>query len=1497
MYYVVGFFEEILTIPFIVRINGMDEQDTNNGFPNLLEEVRSQLINGGELTPLKILDGGYTKAQVLLIDIVPGAISPREDNTEIRTGQYILKLDILQSWEGADDTTEAERHTEASNWNEDFSRDHIPPIKGFLKVDDSIAMMYSIAGGSLLQLQTAETLNASGAYLFSKNLGYSLLAGFNANHEIRKNITHQDLMREWLGYRIDPTAGHRLLKYVERKIGSSPACVVAGGVLVNPLWLSTYKEITLSKFDVSFWGMLHGDLHAGNILVRSADVSRTKYWLIDFSAAKRGPLFFDHAYFELSLVLGHISPYNPDRELSLLRSLSKPEDSGEDDVVVVEDVGLLSTLRALRKGIDAWRTEFEPNRHDSCAQQIMLARVAAALNWANKNISDEMRQSALLYGAWYATTYLQTFFGSLWAQHREDVALPRAGTVPDESHARWDEVWRAAHKFDTSKATYVLVTDKISSCDDCSALGMIPWTAIFDFDSDSDTQGFLSHTRDIVKSLRPVSTFGREPLVSINYRRSCAWMLAHGWHSHGEASPGSLAEWRRNYLEPIRSVCRQLVNAISPSPIKVLILNRNEILNSLIARVLEAFDESFGDSASYICVGAEPTESFDVPVELFPVDVDDILLGAASMYGKARSISEPCLPGREGDLSIPIEQLRNIEEDHEVLHSLILSEEFNREEQSTFYRGSQPSWNDLHGNLDVIRDVNDELIRKIESCLHSYNNHVIELQHTPGAGGTTAALRAAWELRSIHPVLILRNYSPTSGDRIDQVYQIVKRPILLVADASILPKFVRDDLLRELAERHVRITILYVARRPFISDKGSLRIHDPMTDRESSEFLSVFDEQCDSQRKREFIHSLTYKEDYAKYRIPFFYGLAVYEKDFKSVPSFVENHFASLPPETKIFLTYAAFVTYYTQYGIDTFLARSFLGQSKDTDTSLDEALGPNASHLIITTSRLGVRILHRVIAEEILRQHYADSKTSWKQHLATLSIEFIKTVVRLAGSNSSVTSELFQRLFTYREISTSEGRKQFADLIRDIPSDAQQHQVLLTLTEECPEGAHFWNHLGRHHIYVMKQDWTKAEEYLQTACTLAPYDRIHQHSLGNVRRHMVKATIADYKRGEGSSSSELLERLDLKIEGAKQCFGRARELAPTDSHGYITEVQLISEVIEAILSVSGDNYLSSVTVKDSVSSWIRANLVAAEELLGLLRNMPRNPAVERYLYQYEAKLSAVIGNHEKIIKDWEALLTTAPEKASLRRALSYAYLSSAKRRWRNLGTNKIRRIVELMEENIFEGYLQESDLITWFKGYRFLPEFDYLNAIGKFEALASTTDSHKAYYYLYILHYLRWRAGHERTEDHIIENLRKCRERAQYMRTFSYEWLATKPSHCPLVFSDDVGKWDRRRNFFPNPERVLERVDGIVEPFDNPRSGTLRLGKSIRAHYVPGTAVWKSLHVNDTVTIYLGFSYEGFRGWDPQAPGITKTKKVERKSNPRVRTRVRTYLKRRQKY
>jgi hypothetical protein len=1436
----------------------------------LFEAALMEWSPEADAKPIALLSGGYSGAAVLRIDLEQKKKNSELASTDLKSGEYILKLDVNRPREGSEDD-EAQRHSLASEWSQEFAAAHIPPLKRYFHFEGRIALLYEIAGKAFTRLMRADLIPLGPLEVRLRSFSKKLLLDFNDRVVLSREQSVGSLMSEWLTRRLDPAQAPGLHALVEAATGNKRSFVQSLHVLANPLAL-TGEEFTKKLVKVAFRGMLHGDLHLENVFW-DRPVDSQHFWLIDFALARNGPLLFDHAYFELSLLLNHFEGLDPARLLSLLDTFRHSPNQFGARFIAPKDEGIRSLIDAFRHGISEWQKAEQELRADGVAEQWCLARVAAGLNWANKRLNEKTKMLAFCYAAHAATEYLEQFHKEDWTEWAKDLDSTQSyrktvGSPNSISDKVWQNFWDEMSAF-ASTDYFVLIAGPLGKSDSLASLGQLPWSAVIDFDPNSDTEGLLRCARSNIERTRGFHFFGLTT-PSVNMARGVAWMMAGGSSTLGETVPTTLAEWRPLYKHPLRTLAVELRKQSAPATVRILVLPGNTTSNDLLARALEELVDELGrNHRVVVAVDEDNSARWQVPEvsKVLNISIEDIGQRVGAVYGLTSDPKVAMVPGVSGPIALDLEKIRNFEEDFEILHSAILSTDYS-EGDDAFWRGGPPTWKDLESRSPVPRDIDKKLIAELHTKLKDNRASKVEFFHTPGAGGSTVSLVAAWALRNQYPTVILRRKSRTIADRAGWLFHLAGLPILLVADAVLTAAEV-SDLIHELANDNVRAVILYVQRVSQRSE-DKIGVYDPMEPIEAQAFAYSFSQRTGDHERAALLRSVSdpTRKEHVRLRSPFFFGLITYEKDFTHLADYVANHLRQATfPERKL-LSFLALVSSFSQMALSSSLARRLINLPSDSRNLMGIGVGPDTARLIVEWDN-AVKLVHPLVAEEVLAQQ-GGGLDKWRLGLSDLCIDFTRQAIQSAGDYTTELEHVFLSLFIAREnwsIDDSAGiRSQFSPLLMAIPSDAGRARLLESLTDLCPTNPHFWNHRGRLSAYCESPNFRQAEEFLLKAVELSNgLDSLHHHALGLVRRLWLQSKVREIGAQSTAakktklSSEALFEQIKPLVSSSLAAFAEARKINPESAYGYITAVQTILFIAEELSKTTGERFESLCNESGPVGDWIRSQIASAEQMLARLARIRGYENESSYEITCLTKLARLYGSFE-LIKTWEGQLDNTSEPEHMRRAIVSLYLAKRQRRWASLEPKELRRIVKLSEDNLRRDPADERDLRSWFQAMRRLPEFNYFEATERLQAWAASGESLDAYYYQYILHYLRWQGQGDEAEEVILKNIKKCIELRMGQRGFSYEWLARAPEWCPLVSAGEVGEWDRQRNFFADSSR-LAFASGTIESI-KPQSGTIRLGRLLRAFFVPTAEIREVSHLNKDVHFYLGFSYEGFRAW-----------------------------------
>jgi hypothetical protein len=1428
-------------------------------FRAIAEEAFNQWAPGA-VVKFALLKPGFSGSVLLRADI------RTSKGSKVESGQYILKLSHPSKW--VDQEDEIIAHKRAYNWNESYSQLHLPFLVKEFSSTSGFAMLLEIAGRSLDRYVTTDA-RESGAFLgICGRLVTDLLNNWSLS-----GPTLDQRPDEVLGllssYRLNQADAPSFHSYVNEVIGDASHFVVSGEVLLNPLKFAEFAKQQQWEASPTFETLVHGDLHGGNIMVNRMQPVDSPYWLIDFALSKKGLVGYDEAYMELANCLLSLGDENLEILIGALRYVEYPQDR-----LPIPSGGMWTAtlLKEMRNAVAVWRDATYPQRLDEFDRQLALCRVAAGINWANKPLKGRRRHVALCYAGWAAKEYVKLHQPSAWAKLWQQPSIQKVAKLETDpaDEKLWTEFWQAIDGFGGRHGRYVLLSESLGDFEDLRALGQLPWSAIIDLDPKSDKSGLHRHASPILGARRGLHIFS-STLPVADPGRGAAWMMASGWTLKGEHYP-DYNEWKYARLQTIRDFIKKLEDASRPDPIHVVVLPGHSLDPATpmarIGAVVGAIDEATQGRASIYLMGRRHIPERISKLHHVPIDSIKFVHFIARTFGTKFIDRTAEVPGQDGKLrSIPLDLLRAMQENFHLLHSSILEEPTSRVlDRDAFWRGRPPNWTELNDGIDVIRDIHRDLMQSVNDRLESYRNHTVVLSHTPGAGGTTVALRVAWEARSNYPTAVLHKYSPSLKDRVRDLFHLTERPVLLVAESSDLPETAREELYRYLAHENCRVVLLYV-RRVFSAREGNV-LTGPMAQPEARRFCDSYGAlTLDAVRLKQLEQITSGQGSLENYRVPFFYGLITFERDFLGVEGFVGTHLASVRRVARDMLEYLALVTIFSNSGIPENLLKQMMGISVESALSLSELLGEGPARLVVERPG-GYRLMHQMIAEQVLAFFRGGKQGDhWTYELASYATDFIRDAVAAAGGDSEVVLTLFRQMFVDRTTGSTDGvedRGEFAPIVESLDSIDKTlgHSVLENLTKFCSSEPHFWTHLGRHQIYRLRRDYDKAEEYLTHAIGLSPNDAIHHHAYGLVLRSRLNESLRTASKT--GLLAEVFSSVEPYFSRAAHEFGETLRIDPENIYGYITHAQMILQVARALKDASGVDTIALVGPdQQEIQEWLGNHISQAEDLLReaslLYGTLDQS---NTYLTDCHADLSKLYGDLDRVVQLWEIANEKGTGSSAGRRALVNAYLARGERKWANLSESELRRIVTLMESNLRHGNRRDDDYRFWFEAYKLLPEFEIDVALGQLSLWTKRFSSWWAYYYIYVLNFVLWFRGRTEDTSQLQEALEQCQKRHIGRKNASSLWYGNSGNESHLVSEHDLGSWSRKVDFWNSPE-ALRRVNGVIEETINgPQAGHIRIDGRTRVFFVPGKGFSPHKDENKPVNFFLGFSPVGLRAW-----------------------------------
>ena len=1425
--------------------------------------------------------GGKSGAMVFLVDI----------ETPQHSGQGVLKIAM-----DMDLSDEAARQQQARNAAFALG-ERIPSITHQYKEEGISALLLTVAGGGLLEAETLATAEHARLIVALQKTSESLLNEWNPSPIFGLPVSPMDIMGKWLGHRLKPSS--HLREVVRECLGNDEASLgfrFEGVDYPNPYGFGDQKFAGNATTMSPVAGLVHGDLHGENILVNGA--TPISYFFIDFAQFHTdAPLFFDHAYLEVHLLLAERKAVTYQRWQTICSDLSgitRPQDGRK--ATNGDDEGLLRMLGSLRQPIGKWVESNFPLRREDMNKQLLLARIAAGLNYASKRaFSDDSAASKKIrfFCFLYAAQAAQEFFKycKLDIPNDEPVVHPE-GELAVPKGDQWRNAWKECEGFPPNYGTYILAAGPdVGELPEhtLATIGRLPWAMVIDFDVEGPNGRFTSAVVPALSKRRLITQAYPHQAAEVDMQSGACWYFADAIPDTS-IPPLSTAAWRHNTLPGIRTIVDQLRKATVPMPIFLVVMG-DKFDDGKLRNVFTTVEEAAGGSIRTVVVSAAHENAADHMLRIETEDViradctiSDFALGVHQMLGDELGANSIWVPFRRPeDKTVSLMRL----EDRDAARfcgavrlvpasgSAFLD---NRDgnDVADFLHGNVVSWHDLDLHRDVDRDAAVDAQARLRKLLGGSPSESFAIEHSPGAGGTTLARRLAWNLRDSFPCVTIEAFSEGAIEDIDYLFRLTNLPVLVIAEATRVAGARRDRLYDELKARNVRFVILDVRRRHNPrSTEVSAALSDPMPLSDASRFLSIYTSKAPASRQT-MLQKLATDSRFSTHRSAFFFGLYAFDTEFMGVESYVAGLMGELPREGTRRLAQLALVTRFSQEKVPLAVFTALLGLPTSTAQAHPSALLGDAAAKLIMFDGKGVSISHPLLAEEILHRHLTPANSelpmSWTLNLADFCIDWISEISNSNYRDGQEVQEILVDLFIERsEWNGTSDLSQFSSLVQELPTPESQRRVLERLCDEFPENPHFWNHLGRHINLKQTGTFEEAEEKLKRAIELEDQNGQHHHGLGMIYRLEIKRRLEPYLQKDETVRSRFDTIEDLVVK-AEKCFSIARELDPASKYPVVTPIQMIVEIFERLCYLTGQlDYQNFLLAPTYVSEWCRAKIATADALISRLYQLEANSQHSDYTLRCDARLQEVHGNFFGLVSGLTALLARGDaDKPPVRRLLARAYIrqnaiSSG------VTSEHFRKVADLMRQNLRDDPGNGNDVRNWFRAYRMLPEFSLSEAIETMTQWSLASDSVDASYYLYILHFMQAARGIHKSLDDAKRHLESAKRIAPPLLVRkSFEWWANDSLKrpCPLVHHSELGEWSQSEDFFEGSKN-LGRLEGRIDRIRSPQSGQISV-YGLPTFFVPRSDFRTDVDLNTPVEFFLGFSYEGPRAWGVQRKGLT---------------------------
>ena len=1073
----------------------------------------------------------------------------------------------------------------------------------------------------------------------------------------------------------------------------------------------------------------------------------------------------------------------------------------------------------------------------------------------------------------------------------------------EEDTQTWGRFLEAVDNFSPSRR-YVLVASSLRPEEgfDLSGLGLCPWNFVCDLDAQSAAlglhracaEGLMAQRRsrhDIVAKDRPI----------LNPDRATYWFFARGLEGRQNTlSLGPWKEWVRDYQSEVNTQFGSWASSVEPSPVTCVIVWYGSDLIRHLDTALQAAQATFGEAIEFVFVSKQEDDlgsvASDFDGKAFGIPLHQLCSGLSSVCAAEVAKEDELfkIPSSSGaSVSLPIKDQIWLEEEMEMVHQ---GAGRHLETESEFLRGAEADWYELSIHDDVDRDQTSKILQKIQSELKNKPAVRVNLYHAPGAGGTTVGRRILWDLHARFPCAILNRCEPEeTADRLHRLHSFTGLPVLLLIDGSQVVERQSNELFNIIRSRQIPVVLFQVLRRFKSQTEAQRSFYLPtlLSEKEAWRFVSAFSRAVP--QKRAALERLVASKDESR-RTAFYFGLEAFGDDFRGIEPYVRARLSTLTDQQKQIVCFLSLAHRYAQRPVRSQLFADLLGLPRNRSVELKRLIDADALELMVEVEHETWRPVHDLVSQEILQQILTPAladKRAWKQFLSKWAVEFARFCRGDERSYSIELLDLAKRAFIYRDNSEIIGTertatKNYAQLIEEIPSPEGRLEVLKAVVEMWPKEAHFHAHLGRFYAYE-RSDFERALECCDRAIHLQKEDdHVLHHMKGMVLREKLTRFLDEKPERNVSQepsvdkgnhvSSQLLEKLIEAIgiaQTASTHFQWARNTNPEDEYSYISEAQMILNLLTYVKRQTQDNLLKFLE-RPSTDSYLKEALERVEHLLEHVRRTNEGEGNNTYEQDCRARLNGLYGRYEQALQSWNALLSRSDTfHPPLRRQIVWTYLArrSRERSWHHLMPEEVERIVDLLDRNLNEEPNDERNLRLWVQAVRVASNPPSLESIiERVTYWKATSNTLESTYYLFVLHTLASLEGASRARDDAIRFREECSlmARARRNRTRSFEWLGHGLNYRlgvkNLVHYSSLGQWDRDIDFWESAS-FLGRARGRITHISGPQQGNIEIEKNgMTAFFVPTRSNhYKNRSENQEVEFFLGFSYDGLRAWEVQ--------------------------------
>ena len=1267
-------------------------------------------------------------------------------NRSRNSGYYIVKcLDTENKWY-SHDNSEAERNKRFRSEAKDFES-RLVELCDEQIVGKWHVLIYRQANDSIIHSMYLKDLQGNRQIECLSLISEELLTKMNSECLTDGELISTDFwdfFASILKYRIHEDSGKEgtFITKAKRmlKFPSASAIIIEGVLYPNPVfyfsnpakWIPKNKTIDLHK------GIMHGDLHAENIICTDSD--NPVYSIIDYdSFEENGYLFFDQAYLELYLYLSRcekdsISDWYKNVVPLLEKSIYESVSLEKSDLNA--NIALVKIRNAIFEAVAEWVGKNCTHQRDDIEIQLYMARVAAGVNFFSKGGINDFETLRKIFV--YIGINLRILFEKLgynWAYSDVSTVIDPTDTEKVRMY-----LWENCAKLLMSYIP-VLVTDDQYEADDyrcLESLAKVPWGFVFDCGEHTAPRDFSSVVSRKLISHRHIDSYSESSSSAFTYTpSSCMWISIKK-----EASKPYLKKmlphrnninkmWKSfisvNGLKPYIFIFDCKENDTAARRVFELAIDSIERLRGsrFIALQKEFFDT--GELQSY--------EDYNWKLANYSCDsLVDLADTIKMMYPDRdeNNNQEVILPCIDSVKATPLsdKELTFYATSVELVYPSMPADATD-EDCISFYQGNEAGWGIFAHNYDLVVCENyQEKIQRLKSEIDQgvKRNRRLKIYHGAGTGGTTLSKRILWDMKETVPCMRLLHYTKDTANILLEIYNRHKKTILLSVEigSSVISLEELNNLCDEVASKNGKLWVLEIERkREFSSENENALIclFDTMPARYARDFCNRFKGLTNDPSRQRCLDYITNSAEskWMARRCPFFYGFYAFEEDYELKS--LHKTISGCASEIKSILSDMALVTIFSQnIGIPySEVARRIPGCANDAyQQTVHDTLDTAVSKFIVNRKEGMWAICHPIIAKRLLEEIY--SVDNYKKCIYDASISFVEGVSDRYGENDEIIDKKLRELFIDR-LENDDEKMKFSQLVDQIPETTKRIELFERLIDLYPYNAHYYNHLSRIKVTKSAPDYPSAIQLMEKAISIAETSNstsIHYVTLGSIYSKKITSYLRNIQWSirSGILSPDIATIiLEIKhdYDAAVSAFANARNGGEfNNSYLYFPLFYLEYQIIDNLVQCDKkERHIKELFECDeNFRNWYLEHYGKAVQVFSeLKRNCYED---KRIIENTRALLMRIDTEDDTIESKLQTLTLNESGHQSEKRTYAAALYSRNHFDWHRMGSTQLNLIEKAMRQNLYEQLKEDSihDLDFWLESYRRLPNFNADDAI-----------------------------------------------------------------------------------------------------------------------------------------------------------------------------------------